>query len=111
MSNLNCIPKSYKYAQNQGTYYDEKNNKMLYDISNNLKVTGVSDGTNNQINPLMLKYASGVAGANPCVNDNNEYIETYNNLLNSDLYIQDNYNYYISLLLVILLILLFYKKN
>lgn len=106
MSNLNCITKSYKYAQNQGTYYDQQYNKIRYDISNNLKATGVSDGTSCQINPLMLKYASGVAGANPCVNNNNNYIEPYHNLEHSKVNIIDNnVNNYI----LIIFILLFFK--
>ena len=58
------------HALNQHANYDEKNNEILYGNSSLLNVTGVSDGTCNQINPLMLRYTGrcsvGTAGGNPC---------------------------------------------
>jgi hypothetical protein len=66
----NCKLRAYNYANQQNTYYDEDKNEILYGISNRLKASGVSDGTCNQINPLMLRYQArcgvGAAGGNPC---------------------------------------------
>lgn len=62
-----------KYAKEQNTVYDSANNLMLYGINSNMAVSGVSDGTCNQINPLMFtqqyKCGAGAAGGNPCVPD------------------------------------------
>ena len=70
MSCSNCKLQAYDYANRQNTVYDNKNNEILYGINNHMKVTGVSDGTCNQINPLMLRYSArcgtGAAGGNPC---------------------------------------------
>ena len=119
MNNLNynyqqktpsCVANAYKYAKDQGTFYDEKSNTMLYGISNNLKVTGVSDGTCNQINPIMLKYenrcGAGAAGANPCYADNNQYIEPFCDTQNGC-----NINHFIAILLLILILILFVSMN
>ncbi len=61
------------YARNQNTVYDPVNNLMLYGINSNMAASGVSDGTCNQINPLMFtqmyKCGAGAAGGNPCVPD------------------------------------------
>jgi hypothetical protein len=61
-----------KYAKQQNTFYNPETNTMLYGIDSNMGVTGVSDGTCDQINPLIYtdryKCGVGVAGANPCVN-------------------------------------------
>jgi hypothetical protein len=66
-------PNIKTYAKNQNTVYDPINNLMLYGINSNMAVSGVSDGTCNQINPLiftqMYKCGSGAAGGNPCVPD------------------------------------------
>ena len=101
----NCVANANKYAKDQGTFYDETTNKMLYGMSNNLRVTGVSDGTLNQINPLMLKQmGAGVAGANPCYNDNNQYIEPF---CNSNL----NINHYIGITFLGLILILVVMIN
>ena len=67
-----------KYANYQNTYYDTDTNQMLYGINSRMKVLGVSDGTCNQINPLIYtndyKCGSGAAGANPCAFENKDYI-------------------------------------
>ena len=77
----NCRTNACNYAKSQGTYYDTKSNTMLYGLSSNLRVSGVSDGTCNQINPMMLRYegrcGAGTAGANPCYADNNAYLEPF----------------------------------
>lgn len=107
---MSCIINSLNYAKNQNTIYDSKNNQMLYGISSNLKVSGVSDGTCNQINPLMYndnnKCSTGAAGANPCYDDNNKYIETFSNLnCGCDI------TYYIGLIFLSLILLLFLNIN
>jgi hypothetical protein len=62
-----------KYAQKQNTIYDPMTNQILYGLNSNMHVSGVSDGTCNQINPLIStpRYicGAGVAGGNPCVPD------------------------------------------
>ena len=42
-----------KYANEQNTVYDPMTNQILYGINSNMHVSGVSDGTCNQINPLI----------------------------------------------------------
>jgi hypothetical protein len=63
----------YEYAKEQNTIYDPKTNQMLYGISTNTRVAGVSDGTCNQYDPLLklnhYKCGSGSAGGNRCVAD------------------------------------------
>ncbi len=60
-----------KYAKEQNTIYNPETNQILYGINSNMHVSGVSDGTCNQINPLIYsKYnicGAGTAGANRCV--------------------------------------------
>ncbi len=60
-----------KYALEQNTVYDPMTNQILYGINSNMHVSGVSDGTCNQINPLILtpRYicGAGAAGGNRCV--------------------------------------------
>lgn len=62
-----------QYAKEQNTVYDPITNQMLYGINSNMHVSGVSDGTCNQINPLMFtpRYmcGAGAAGGNRCVPD------------------------------------------
>lgn len=62
-----------EYAKEQNTVYDPITNQMLYGINANMKAFGVSDGTCNQINPLMFtpRYicGTGTAGGNRCVPD------------------------------------------
>lgn len=62
-----------RYAKEQNTVYDPINNLMLYGVNSNMAVSGVSDGTCNQINPLMYTQNQvcgfGAAGGNPCVKD------------------------------------------
>lgn len=62
-----------KYAKEQNTVYDPMTNRILYGINSNMHVSGVSDGTCNQINPLLLtpRYmcGAGAAGGNRCVPD------------------------------------------
>ncbi len=70
--NFNC-GKVNRYAANQNTIYDPMQNLMLYGINANMGVLGVSDGTCNQINPLIFTQpymcGFGAAGGNPCVKD------------------------------------------
>jgi hypothetical protein len=84
---MNCGCNSKDYADFQHAEYDKQNNTILYGINKNMKVLGVSDGTCNQINPVIYtneyKCGLGVAGGNPCTNNNNK---SYNdNLDNSNL--------------------------
>lgn len=62
-----------QYAKEQNTVYDPMTNQILYGINSNMHVSGVSDGTCNQINPLIYtpryKCGAGVAGGNRCVPD------------------------------------------
>jgi len=66
---FNC-GKVNQYASIQNTIYDPMQNLMLYGINANMGVLGVSDGTCNQINPLIYtdpyKCGFGAAGGNPC---------------------------------------------
>ena len=77
---MQCSKNPYNYANDQNTVYDVNTNTMLYGINSRMKVTGVSDGTCNQINPLIYqdnyKCGLGAAGGNPC---NNKIIESFNN--------------------------------
>ena len=105
-----------QYAREQNTVYDPLTNQMLYGINSNMHVSGVSDGTCNQINPLLLtpRYicGAGAAGGNRCVPD--AYPQAYS-IENFDS--KSNCNgcntteFIIFLLLVFLLIGLFYSKN
>ena len=62
-----------EYAKEQNTVYDPMTNQILYGINSNMHVSGVSDGTCNQINPLLFtpRYmcGAGTAGGNRCVPD------------------------------------------
>lgn len=62
-----------QYAKEQNTVYDPMTNQILYGINSNMHVSGVSDGTCNQINPLIFtpRYicGAGTAGGNRCVKD------------------------------------------
>jgi hypothetical protein len=97
-----------KYADKQNTVYDKKHNKMLYGLNNKMAAFGVSDGTCNQLDQLLVlndhKCGAGAAGANPCLlerfdNDNNTY-----NLKITD-------NVIILILFCILLVIIFNKKS
>jgi hypothetical protein len=89
-----------------------KPNKMLNNISTNLKVIGVSDGTCNQINSLMLnsnnKCDMGVSDANQAnANSNNKYLEPFtNNNINGS-----NINQYIGIIFLFLILILFIRMN
>ena len=62
-----------KYAKEQNTIYDPLTNQILYGINSGMKVSGVSDGTCNQINPYIFApeniCGAGAAGGNRCVGD------------------------------------------
>jgi hypothetical protein len=62
-----------KYAKEQNTIYNPLTNQMLYGINSAMKVSGVSDGTCNQINPYIFQpqniCGAGAAGGNRCVPD------------------------------------------
>jgi hypothetical protein len=105
-----------QYAREQNTVYDPMTNQILYGINSNMHVSGVSDGTCNQINPLLLKEqyicGAGAAGGNRCVPD--AYPQAYS-IENFDS--NSNCNGFnitvivIIVLLVLLLIGLIYSKN
>lgn len=62
-----------QYAKEQNTVYDPMTNQMLYGINSNMHVLGVSDGTCDQINPLLFTpnniCGAGAAGGNRCQKD------------------------------------------
>jgi len=109
---MKCSKNPYNYANDQNTVYDDKTNTMLYGINSRMKVLGVSDGTCNQINPLIYqdnyKCGLGAAGGNPC---NNEIIESFSNTSGCNIT-----GFVTSILLTLVLILFIYtlynqKKN
>jgi hypothetical protein len=127
-----CQIASYNFANKQNAIYDQKNNEILYGRSNLMQPSGVSDGTCNQINPMMLRYGArcglGSAGGNPCFPDTIEPVRTYkgnkifNNgteNLNFDTYepFQQNNNQscniggFVTILFLILILLLFINVN
>jgi len=109
--NDNC-KSIHQYAHEQNTVYDPLTNQMLYGINSNMHVSGVSDGTCNQINSLLLtpKYicGAGTAGGNKCVS--NAYsIENFDSKLNCNGC--NTTEFIIFLLLIFLLIGILYSKN
>jgi hypothetical protein len=60
-----------KYADKQNTIYNKCSNKMLYGVNNKMAAFGVSDGTSDQLDQLLVlkshQLGAGAAGANPCV--------------------------------------------
>lgn len=62
-----------KYAKEQNTKYNPLTNQILYGINSAMKVSGVSDGTCNQINPYIYEpeniCGAGTAGGNRCEPD------------------------------------------
>ncbi len=107
MSCSNCKLKAYDYANQQNTFYDAKNNEILYGNNNQMKVLGVSDGTCNQINPLMLRHSGrcgvGTAGGNPCYPNS---IEPFENTTHSC-----NISGFVTMLFIVLILLLFININ
>ena len=101
-----CIAKANDYANKQNTFYDKENNEMLYGLSSLMRVTGVSDGTCNQVNPLMLRYSGrcgvGAAGGNPCYDDNYNYIENFDCSKNNQ-----NITHYVGMIFLILILILY----
>lgn len=121
-----------KYAYEQNTVYDPNTNQILYGINTNMRASGVSDGTCNQINPLLFtpRYicGAGAAGGNRCVQST--YPQAYPSELNYNFnstnpqeYLIENFdpelnsNKYnitqlvIFILLVLVLIGFIYSKN
>jgi len=92
------------YADKQNTIYDKTTNKMLYGINNKMAAFGVSDGTSDQLDPLLVlndhKYGAGTAGANPCVL---ERFDDTNRFKITD-------NVIVILLFIIMILLIYYKK-
>jgi hypothetical protein len=118
---MNCNCNSKDYANLQNAKYDSKSNTILYGINKNMKVLGVSDGTCNQINPIIYKNSYkcglGVAGGNPCKkniskgqlnmtekfeNTNKTSIDTEKNIKGCNLTI------YINIIIIFLLVYLIY---
>jgi hypothetical protein len=104
-----------KYAKEQNTIYDPITNQMLYGINSNMQASGVSDGTCNQINPLIFtpRYicGAGAAGGNRCIPD--AYPQAYSiENFNSDECNSCNItNFVIFLLLVVIFIGILYSKS
>lgn len=103
----NCKLQAYNYANRQNTVYDAQNNEILYGINNHMKASGVSDGTCNQINPMMLRYNArcglGSAGGNPCYPNTVEPFESNTNSC--------NINGFITILFLLLILMLFISAN
>ena len=74
-----------EYAKEQNTVYDPMTNQILYGINSNMHVSGVSDGTCNQINPLLfvILINSSKASGLTCPNVNVPTQNTESNLLSS----------------------------
>lgn len=121
-----------EYAREQNTVYDPMTNQILYGINSNMHVSGVSDGTCNQINPLLFtpRYmcGAGTAGGNRCVpdvlaqdpysstktqNNTNEFSNTFENFNSTG----SNCNgcniteFIIFILIIFMLVGLIYTKN
>ena len=117
---MSCGCKSKDYANFQSAEYNPANNQILYGINKNMKALGVSDGTCNQINPVIYgdkyKCGLGVAGGNPCSNNNNNnntYYENNNNQGNNEEFKNITNNGYdftntINTIIIILVIYLIY---
>lgn len=97
-----------EHAIEQNTTYNPMTNQILYGINSNMHVSGVSDGTCNQINPLVFTpgymCGAGTAGGNPCVYDT---IENFNSNCNGC----NTTEFVIFLLIVLMLIGIIYSKN
>jgi hypothetical protein len=106
-----CQINAYNSAHNQNTFYDDKTNQMLYGRSSLMRVTGVSDGTCNQINPLMLRHqakcGTGVAGGNPCYPNTVEPFESNESNASQGC----NISGFVTMLFLILILLLFININ
>jgi len=97
-----------KYAKEQNTIYNPITNQMLYGINSGMKVSGVSDGTCNQINPYIFQpqniCGAGAAGGNRCIYDTfkNYGLENFdcNNYQNSC-----NITHFITILLLIIILI------
>ena len=121
---MSCGCKSKNFADFEGAEYSPLNNQILYGINKNMKALGVSDGTCNQVNPQIYtdtyKCGLGVAGGNPC-SDNNvitdfNYIENPDNMEtfeNTEKYNKkiNGYNFtnIINIIIIILIIYLVYQ--
>ena len=87
-----------QYAKEQNTVYDPMTNQILYGINSNMHVSGVSDGTCNQINPMIYTpnyiCGAGAAGGNRCVRDayNIDNLSNVNRFRNMDTNIKSNEN-------------------
>lgn len=100
-----------KYAKEQNTVYNPMTNQILYGINSNMHVSGVSDGTCNQINPLIYTpnyiCGAGSAGGNRCVRDGNN-IENFSSNNSDSCNITQ---FAIILILIVLLIGAIYIKT
>lgn len=99
----------YEYAKEQNTIYNPNTNQILYGISTNTHVSGVSDGTCNQYDPLLksdhYKCGAGAAGGNRCVKDVNNIEHFASNCFR-------NCNEYIYLIiLIVFFIFILYSKS
>ena len=106
-----CQNKAYDSAHKQNTFYDDKTNQILYGRSSLMRVTGVSDGTCNQINPLMLRHearcGTGAAGGNPCYPNTVEPFENNESKASQGC----NISGFVTMLYLILILLLFININ
>ena len=84
-----CEENPFKYAEEQNTIYNPYTNQFLYGINSNMRASGVSDGTCNQLNPWIFEQNNacgvGAAGGNPCKRNTNKlanYFDKENRLQN-----------------------------
>jgi len=103
---MSCTENPYEYANKQNTVYDPETNTFLYGINNKMRVTGVGDGTCNQINPLIFqdnyKCGFGSAGGNPC----RKVIESFNNDNDNESNNNHKVTDIIKIILIVLIIIL-----
>ena len=110
-SQTQCQIDAYDSAHKQNTFYNDKTNQLLYGRSSLMNVSGVSDGTCNQINPLMLrnqaKCGTGAAGGNPCYPNSIEPFENNESAPNQGC----NISGFVTMLFLILILLIFVNIN
>lgn len=96
-----------KYADKQNTIYNKCSNKMLYGVNNKMAAFGVSDGTSNQLDQLLVlkshQLGAGAAGANPCVLEKFESNDNTNNFKMTD--------NVISVLLLFIMFFMIFNRN
>lgn len=104
-----------QYAKEQNTIYNPVTNQILYGVNSNMRASGVSDGTCNQINPLMFTpnyiCGAGAAGGNRCVPDAYPAAYSIENFNSSNCNGCNVTEFIIFIILVFILVGFIYYKN